>query len=112
MISAPIEAKRDFYGAIIHDAQLGPRHELNLRIETWRAGKNAFGDGVVVNLRFGAIYNYEEVKEFFASVPADSLHYLRELSESKPNRRIIEMEFDRTEARIRVVARNVSMTTS
>lgn len=112
MISAPIEAMCDFYGAIIHDAKLGPRHELNLRIETWREGKNTFGGGVVVNLRFGAIYNYEEVQEFFANIPADGLHYLRELSESKANRRIIEMEFDRTGARIRIIARNVSMTTS
>ena len=100
---------REFYGAVIRDAKLGPRRELQLSLETWREGQHTFGGGVIVSIRFGAIYNYEEVKEFFAHVPADGLHYLRELSESKPDRRIIEIQFDSSDASVRIIARNVSM---
>jgi hypothetical protein len=106
--TSPITAARDFYGAIIRQATLGPRRELVLRIEAWPHPNPKFGDGDVVTLRFGAISNYEEVKQFFATVPTDSLHYLRYSSKSSPRRNVIEMEFDRSEARITIVAGNVA----
>jgi hypothetical protein len=77
--SSPITAPQDFYGAIIREAKIGPRHELSLAIETWPHPQQRFGGGEVVRLRFGAIANYEDVKRFFASIPTDSLHYLRYL---------------------------------
>jgi hypothetical protein len=80
--TSPITAARDFYGAIIRQATLGPRRELVLRIEAW--------------------------PQFFATVPMDSLHYLRYSSKSSPRRNVIEMEFDRSEARITIVAGNVA----
>ena len=106
--TSPVTADCDFYGAIIREARVGPRHELVLRIETWPHPRQTFGGGDVVTLRFGAIANYEEVKQFFATVPADSLHYLRLSSNSTPRRQEIEMEFDRSEARITIIAGNVS----
>jgi hypothetical protein len=106
--TSPVTADRDFYGAIIREATVGPRQELVLRIETWPHPRQTFGDGDVVTLRFGAIANYEEVKQFFAAVPTDSLHYLRLSSKSTPRRHAIEMEFDRSEARITIIAGNVS----
>jgi len=62
----------------------------------------------VVRLRFGAITNYEEVKHFFATIPTDSLHYLRYSSKSTPRRHVIEIEFDGSEARITIIAGSVS----
>lgn len=109
---APPESRRDFYGAIIREAKVGPRHELSLRLETWRQEKHTFGGGVFVNLRFGAINNFDDVKKFFHRLPNDGLHYLREGRESKVDRRVIEIEFDRTESRINIIARKVTMTVS
>lgn len=68
--TSPITAVRDFYGAIIREAKLGPRHELSLAIETWPHPQQQFGGGEVVRLRLGAIANYEDVKRFFATIPA------------------------------------------
>ena len=104
----PLTAVRDFYGAIIREAKLGPRHELSLAIETWPHPRQRFGGGEVVRLRFGAIVNYEEVKRFFATTPTESLHYLRYSKKSTPRKHVIEIEFDRSEARVTIIARNVS----
>lgn len=106
--NSPITAPRDFYGAIIREAKLGARHELLLTIETWPHPQQRFGGGDVITLRFGAIANYEEVKRFFAKVPADSLHYLRYSSKSTPRKHVVEIEFDGSESRITIVAGNVS----
>lgn len=106
--TSPIWAVQDFYGAIIREAKLGPRHELILSIETWPHPKQQFGGGEVVRLRFGAIINYQEVKRFFATIPTDSLHYLRHSKKSTPRRHVIEIEFDGSEARITIIAGNVS----
>ena len=108
VVDAPAGAEHNYYGAAIRSAKIGPRRELTLCIETWPKGKFTFGGGNLVTLRFGAIFNYEEVRQFFAEVPKDELHYLKELSESKANRRIVEMEFDRSGHRIRIAAGNVS----
>jgi len=105
---SPITAVRDFYGAIIREAKLGPRHELILSIETWPHPQQRFGGGEVVRLRFGAIANYEDVKRFFATIPKDSLHYLRYSKKSTPRKHVIEIEFDGSEARITIIAGNVS----
>ena len=93
---------------MIRDVKMGPRRELTLRIETWRKGKVTFGGGEVVTLRFGAIVNLEEVRRFFSTVPMEGLHYLRELSKSTARRHIIDLEFDSTGERIRIIAGNVS----
>ena len=106
--TTPITAPRDFYGAVIRETKLGPRHELRLTIETWPHPRQRFGGGDMLTLRFGAIANYEEVKRFFATVPADSLHYLRYSSKSTPGKHVIEIEFDGSESRITIVAGNVS----
>jgi hypothetical protein len=107
-IDAPAGSEENYYGAIVRDAKTGPRRELTLQIVTWPKGKVTFGSGDVVTLRFGAIINYEEVQRFFTKVRNDGLHYLRELRESSPQRHIIEMEFDRTADRIRIIAGKVS----
>jgi hypothetical protein len=108
VVNGPARVKYDYSGARIRAAKTGPRRELTLRIETWPKGKVTFGGGDVVKIRFGAIINYEEVQSFFIKVPNDELHYLRELSESTARRHIIEMEFDRTGDRIRIIAGKVS----
>jgi hypothetical protein len=108
VVEAPSGAEHDYYGARIRDATTGPRRELSLRIETWPNGKVTFGSGKLVTLRFGAVVNYEEVLRFFIKVPVSGLHYLRELSESTPRRHVIEMEFDGTGDRIRIIAGKVS----
>ena len=105
---SPIAAGRDFYGAIIREAKLGPRHELILSIETWPHPQQQFGGGKVVRLRFGAIANYEEVERFFATPPTESLHYLRYSKKSTPRKHVMEIEFDRSEARITIIAGSVS----
>ena len=107
-INAPKGSEPNYYGAMIRDAKLGPRRELILRIETWPQGKVMFGGGDVVTLRLGAIVNYEEVQRFFTKVRTDGLHYLRELRESNPRRHVIEMEFDRSDDRITIIAGKVS----
>lgn len=100
------EIERDYYGAMIRGAETGPRRELRLLIEIWPKGKSTFGGGDFVTIRFGAIENYEEVRPYFASVPIEGLHYLRELSECTPRRHVFEMEFDRTGDRVRIIAGN------
>jgi hypothetical protein len=108
VVDAPAEAEHNYYGAMIRDAKMGPRRELTLQLETWPKGKPTFGGGDLFTLRFGAIVNYEEVQRFFAKVPIDGLHFLREPSESSAHRRVIEMEFDRTGDRIKIIAGKVS----
>jgi len=91
---------------MIRMIKLGPRRELTLTIEAWPKGKHTFGGGPVVTFRFGAISNYDEVKRFFKAltVPGDLLHYLRYVGKPSPGKHVIEMEFDRSEARIRIIA--------
>jgi hypothetical protein len=105
--SASVGDDRDYYGAVIREATLGPRRELTLRIELWPAGRMTFGGGDLVTLRFGAIVNFAEVQLFFANVPVDSLHYLRYLNKPKSRRQVVEMEFDRTGDSIRIDAGNI-----
>jgi hypothetical protein len=106
--SVTITAAQDFYGAIIREAKLGPRHEISLSIEAWPHPKQQFGEGELVRLRFGAIANYDEIKRFFATTPTDSLHYLRYSKKSTPRRHVVEIEFDESEARITIIAGKVS----
>ena len=104
MVESASGVGSDYYGAIVRDVKLGPRREIALRIETWPKGKSTFGGGDIVTLRFVAIVNYEEVQKYFAKVPFESLHYLRELNESTERRHVFEMEFDRSGDRIRIIA--------
>jgi hypothetical protein len=113
-MSGPIHAKVESWLAEQASPGISPR-ETNRwstplsRIETWPKGKVTFGGGEVITLHFAAIVNYEEVQRFFIKVRMEGLHYLRELSESNPHRHVIEMEFDRTGDRIRIIAGKVSM---
>jgi hypothetical protein len=104
MVESASGMESDYYSAIVRDVKAGPRREMVLRIETWPKGKSTFGSGDIVTLRFAAIVNYEEVRKYFARVPVESLHYLRELSESTARRHVVEMEFDRSGDRIRIIA--------
>jgi hypothetical protein len=106
MIAAPANSEPDFYG---RSAKIGPRRELTLRIETWPKGKMKFGGGEIVTLRFGAIENFEEIQKLFANLPADGLHYLKQLSKSTARRRAVEMEFDRAGKRVRIVADKIAL---
>ncbi len=100
--------QHNFYGAIIRKVRIGPRRELNLQVETWPEGSHRFEGGDLVTLRFGAISNFAEVQDFFAKAPAESLHYIRYLSESHERRHVIEMEFDRTEQRVKIISGKLS----
>ncbi|HKV92250.1 MAG TPA: hypothetical protein VJW20_06860 [Candidatus Angelobacter sp.] len=95
---------------MVREIKLGPRRELTLAIELWPKGNHAFGGGPVITVRFGAISNYEEVKRFFEplAVPSDLLHYLHYAAKPTPGKHVIEMEFDRSEAQIRIVAGKLS----
>ena len=103
--------ERDYNGALINSAEFGPRHELALRFSIRPAG-NTTTDGTgteEVSVRFGGILNYEEVERAFkAANTHEALHYMRDTPGSKPTRRLVEIEFDRSEQRIRVNASHVS----
>jgi hypothetical protein len=81
----------DFYGATIDEAWVGPRRELALALLDMAGNPYA-------RVRFGGIANFDEVKAFFETPPADSLHFLRyDLAErSKPGRLVVELGFDRS----------------
>jgi hypothetical protein len=100
--------QHNFSGAIIRKARVGPRRELRLQVETWPEDSHRFGGGDLVTLRFGAIANFAEVQNFFAKVPAESLHYIRYLSESHERRHVIEIEFDRTDQRVKIISGKLS----
>lgn len=101
-------AHDNFYGAIVRDVKVGPRRELTLLVETWPKNSASFGGGDVVTPRLGALFNLEEVRKFFARPLNESLHYLRHATESNRRRHVIEIEFDRTEDRMKIVAGKVS----
>jgi hypothetical protein len=105
-----LAAVESFYAAMIRDIKLGPRHELTLDIETFPKSTHYFKDGKMITIRFGAISNYGEVQEFFAKIPFESLHYLREITRSGSHR-IFEMEFDGTGKQIQIVAGNIAIQT-
>jgi hypothetical protein len=102
--------ERDYYGAVIRSLQFGPRHDLTLQVDIWPK-RNTATDGTVaqqVMVRFGGISNYEEVVQAFKGLNTnESLHYLRDAPASKPTKRLVDMEFDRTEQRIRIIASHV-----
>jgi hypothetical protein len=99
-------AERDYYGAVIREATLGPRREITLRIELWLQGQST-GGGSLVTLRFGAIKNFAEVQQFFAAVPMETLHHLRHVSQPRRRHHVVEMEFDRSGERIWIVAGSI-----
>jgi hypothetical protein len=68
-----------------------------------------FGGDEIVALRFDAIEIFAEIQKLFANVPADGLHYFKELSKGKARRRVIEMEFDRTGERIQIIAKKIAL---
>ena len=105
--------KHDYYGALVHEAKVGPRRELTLAIELWPAGQARFrpGDGSPITIRFGGIQNSDEVSRFFAVARPDGLHYLRH-APGRPRKAgslAIEIEFDRSGDRLTILCRNVSV---
>ena len=101
-------AHDNFYGAIVRDVKVGPGRELTLLVENmaqeqrllWRRRR-----GYAATRR---LFNFEEVRKFFARPLNESLHYLRYATESNRRRHVIEIEFDRTEDRMKIVAGKVS----
>ena len=100
----------DYNGAVIQSAEFGPRHELTLRFSIRPTGNTAT-DGTEtqeVSVHFGGIVNYEEVvRAFKVANVHETLHYMRDTPGSKPTRRLVDIEFDRSEQRIRVNASHV-----
>ena len=102
---------RDYGGAVIRSARVGPRHELTLELNI-RPKHNTATDGTgsqLATVRFGGISNYDEVARVFENLNVhESLHYIRDASGSKPTRRLIDIAFDRTEQHIRIIATHVT----
>jgi hypothetical protein len=102
--------ERDYYGAVIRSVQFGPRNELTLQFDT-SPKHNSATDGIgarQVTVRFGGISNYEEVLRAFKGLNTnESLHYLKDDPASKPTRRLVDLEFDRAEQCIRIIASHV-----
>lgn len=102
---------RDYNGAVIRSVRLGPRHELTLQLDIWPK-HNTATDGTgsqFAEVRFGGISNYDEVVRGFESLNVhESLHHMRDARGSKPTRRLIDIEFDRTGHLIRIIANHVT----
>jgi hypothetical protein len=93
-----------FYGATIDQARVGPRRELALDFSDMAGNPYA-------RVRFGGITNFDEVKAFFQTPPADGLHFLRydPAEASKPGRLVVELGFDRSEERCVVCCSNAAV---
>ena len=102
--------ERDYYGAVIRAFQFGPRRELTLDVDTFPRRNTATDRTGIerIRIRLGGIANYEEVVQAFSGLNThESLHYLRDAPASKTTRRLIELEFDRTEQRTLIIAQHV-----
>jgi hypothetical protein len=102
---------RDYDGAVIRSVRFGPRYELTLELDIWPKHNTATdGSGSqLATVRFGGISNYDEVARAFKNLNVyESLHHMRDALGSKPTRRVIDIEFDRTEQHIRIVANHVT----
>lgn len=101
---------RDYFGAVISSVELGPRRELTLNFDIWPKHNTATdGSGSLrCTIRFGGISNYEEIAQTLKDINTfESILYLRDAPASKVTRRVVDMEFDRTGQRIRIVASHV-----
>jgi hypothetical protein len=102
---------RDYDGAVIRSVQFGPRYELTLELDIWPK-QNTATDGTgsqPARVRFGGISIYDEVARAFENLNVhESLNYMREAPGSKPTRHLIDIEFDRTEQHIRIIANHVT----
>ena len=59
-------------------------------------------------VRLGGILNYEDVVRSFKGLNTnESLHYFKDASGSKTTKRLIDIEFDRADQRIPIIARHV-----
>lgn len=108
------DLKHDYYAALICEARLGPRRELNLSIELHQEGWR--GESKVVAIRFGGIANFDEVHGFFEHFDLsasrwEGLHCLRYNSAhaNKPGDLLLELQFDRTGDEVRICCRNVTV---
>jgi len=118
MINLP-ELEYDFYGAVLVSILFGSRREMTLTFELWpRVGKQLSasfrrGEGVNVAVRFGGVYNFEDVKACSGNWPQNpSLHYLRycDGKHSKPGSLFFEVEFDRTDDYTVIHCQNITVT--
>lgn len=117
------EFKYDFYGAIIHKAELGPRREVTLTMELWPTTHNgqrkhswSRGEGQFITIRFSGINNYSEIEAAFSEWDEqidrwNGLHYLAYAKDknSKPGNLHLIMEYDNTETRIRINCQNITI---
>jgi hypothetical protein len=102
----PFAAVETFYAAVIRSSRLGPRRELTLIVETFPRSAHSFKDGKMIEIRFGAISNYEEIYQFFSTVPSESLHHLRAESRSGSDC-VVDLEFDRSGKHIQIIASHI-----
>ena len=103
----------DFAHAFVDDVMLGPRRELTLIVRPliWTGSKGSYGEPVRV--RFGGIFDFEEVQTFFADAPhkGSELAWLRyaETTASKPGHLFFDLVFERIEARIGIACGSLTI---
>ncbi len=104
----------DLHHANLQEVIVGPRREVTLKVQrlVWENGSGRYAPAVAV--RFGGIYNFDEVKAFFAAP-----HYRRsELDgisydtrrHSKPEHLYLELTYERVAAQIIIECDNISVT--
>jgi len=100
----------DYRGAVIRSVQFGPRHEITLELDIFPM-QNTATDGTGFQravVRLGGILNYEDVVRSFKALNTnESLHLLKDAPGSKTTKRFIDIEFDRADQRIQIIARHV-----
>lgn len=72
---------KNYHDANLINYKLGPRNEITLIIVLDPIWNNNIKKEI--NIRFGAIENMEEVRQFFTSFEESNLHYLDEIMEIK-----------------------------
>jgi hypothetical protein len=112
------DLRYDYYAAFVREAVLGPRRELSLVIErnVGMPPGRVKAHEPTVQIRFGGIANYDEVRSFFEHYPrrpgyAETLHHLKydPAAHSRPGELFIRMEWDRSEESITIQCRNLSV---
>ena len=100
----------DYRGAVIRSVQFSPRHEITLELDIFPM-QNTATDGTGFQravVRLGGILNYEDVVRSFKALNTnESLHLLKDAPGSKTTKRFIDIEFDRADQRIQIIAGHV-----
>jgi hypothetical protein len=101
----------DFSHAMIDGVHLGPRRELTLDLAPlmWEGPHGRPLEGV--HIRFGAIENFDEVTEAFATAPHErsELAWLRYADGARPGRLLVELMFERIDLRLVIRCRNLQV---